>query len=72
MLELPEQKMIEQITPIMPRVWTRFNSTSRIASERSRRLGRPLPAEGGTDAPRQRLPAPARINAVLFKEIVVQ
>ena len=55
-LEVPEQKMVTQITPIMPRVMDAFQTYLReLAPERPRRLGRALPAEGGTDAPRQRL-----------------
>jgi flagellar FliL protein len=72
-LELPEQKMIEQITPIMPRVMDAFQTylrelrpsdldgsagLYRLKEELTRRVNASI--------------APARINAVLFKEIVVQ
>ncbi len=72
-LELPEQKMIEQITPIMPRVMDAFQTylrelrpsdldgsagLYRLKEELTRRVNAAI--------------APSRINAVLFKEIVVQ
>jgi flagellar FliL protein len=72
-LELPNQKMIEQITPIMPRVMDAFQTylrelrpsdldgsagLYRLKEELTRRVNASI--------------APARINAVLFKEIVVQ
>jgi flagellar FliL protein len=72
-LELPEQKMIEQITPIMPRVMDAFQTylrelrasdldgsagLYRLKEELTRRINVSI--------------APTRINAVLFKEIVVQ
>ena len=72
-LELPDQKMIEQITPIMPRVMDAFQTylrelrpsdldgsagLYRLKEELTRRVNASI--------------APSRINAVLFKEIVVQ
>jgi flagellar FliL protein len=72
-LELSEQKMIEQITPIMPRVMDAFQTylrelrpsdldgsagLYRLKEELTRRVNASI--------------APARINAVLFKEIIVQ
>jgi len=72
-LELPEQKMIEQIQPIMPRVMDAFQTylrelrpndldgsagLYRLKEELTRRVNAAI--------------APSRINAVLFKEIVVQ
>ena len=72
-LELPEQKMIEQIQPIMPRVMDAFQTylrelrpsdldgsvgLYRLKEELTRRVNASI--------------APARINAVLFKEIIVQ
>jgi flagellar FliL protein len=72
-LELPNQKMIEQITPIMPRVMDAFQTylrelrpsdldgsagLYRLKEELTRRVNASI--------------APSRINAVLFKEIVVQ
>jgi flagellar FliL protein len=72
-LELPEQKMIEQIQPIMPRVMDAFQTylrelrpsdldgsagLYRLKEELTRRVNASI--------------APSRINAVLFKEIVVQ
>ena len=57
----------------MPRVMDAFQTYLReLRAERSRRLGRALPAEGRADAPRQRRDRAEQINAVLFKEIVVQ
>ena len=72
-LELPEQKMIEQITPIMPRVMDAFQTYLREL--------RPTDLDGSAGLYRLKEEltrrvnvaiAPARINAVLFKEIVVQ
>ena len=72
-LELPEQKMVEQIQPIMPRVMDAFQTylrelrpsdldgsagLYRLKEELTRRVNAAI--------------APSRINAVLFKEIVVQ
>jgi flagellar FliL protein len=72
-LELPEQKMIDQIQPIMPRVMDAFQTylrelrpndldgsagLYRLKEELTRRVNASI--------------APSRINAVLFKEIVVQ
>jgi flagellar FliL protein len=72
-LELPEQKMIEQIQPIMPRVMDAFQTylrelrpsdldgsagLYRLKEELTRRINNSI--------------APSRITAVLFKEIVVQ
>jgi flagellar FliL protein len=72
-LELPEQKMVEHITPIMPRVMDAFQTylrelrpsdldgsagLYRLKEELTRRVNASI--------------APARINAVLFKEIIVQ
>ena len=72
-LELPEQKMIDQITPIMPRVMDAFQTYLREL--------RPSDLDGSAGLYRlkeeltRRVNAaitPSRINAVLFKEIVVQ
>ena len=72
-LELPEQKMIEQITPIMPRVMDAFQTYLREL--------RPSDLDGSAGLYRLKEEltrrvnvsiSPARINAVLFKEIVVQ
>ena len=72
-LELPEPKMIEQITPIMPRVMDAFQTYLREL--------RPSDLDGSAGLYRLKEEltrrvnvsiAPARINAVLFKEIVVQ
>jgi flagellar FliL protein len=72
-LELPEQTMIQQIQPIMPRVMDAFQTylrelrpsdldgsagLYRLKEELTRRVNASI--------------APSRINAVLFKEIVVQ
>ena len=72
-LELPDQKMIEQITPIMPRVMDAFQTYLREL--------RPSDLDGSAGLYRLKEEltrrvnvsiAPSRINAVLFKEIVVQ
>ena len=72
-LELPEQKMIEQIKPIMPRVMDAFQTYLREL--------RPSDLDGSAGLYRLKEEltrrvnvaiAPSRINAVLFKEIVVQ
>jgi flagellar FliL protein len=72
-LELPEQKMIEQITPIMPRVMDAFQTYLREL--------RPSDLDGSAGLYRLKEEltrrvnvsiAPSRVNAVLFKEIVVQ
>ena len=72
-LELPDQQMIAQIQPVMPRVMDAFQTylrelrpsdldgsagLYRLKEELTRRVNASI--------------APARINAVLFKEIVVQ
>jgi flagellar protein FliL len=72
-LELSEQKMIEQIQPIMPRVMDAFQTylrelrpsdldgsagLYRLKEELTRRVNASI--------------APSHVNAVLFKEIVVQ
>jgi len=72
-LELPEQKMVEHIQPIMPRVMDAFQTYLREL--------RPSDLDGSAGLYRlkeeltRRVNAaivPQRINAVLFKEIVVQ
>ena len=72
-LELPEQKMVELIQPIMPRVMDAFQTYLREL--------RPTDLDGSAGLYRlkeeltRRVNAsisPSRINAVLFKEIVVQ
>jgi flagellar FliL protein len=72
-LELPDQKMIDQIQPIMPRVMDAFQTYLREL--------RPSDLDGSAGLYRlkeeltRRINAstsPSRINAVLFKEIVVQ
>jgi len=72
-LELSEQKMIEQITPIMPRVMDAFQTYLREL--------RPSDLDGSAGLYRLKEEltrrvnvsiAPSRINAVLFKEIIVQ
>ena len=72
-LELPDQKMVEQITPIMPRVMDAFQTYLREL--------RPTDLDGSAGLYRlkeeltRRVNAsisPNRITAVLFKEIVVQ
>lgn len=72
-LELPDQKMVEQITPVMPRIMDAFQTylrelrpsdldgsagLYRLKEELTRRINAAI--------------APSRVNAVLFKEIVVQ
>src|SRR5262249_13010482 len=72
-LELPDQMMIEQIQPVMPRVMDAFQTylrelrptdlhgsagLYRLKEELTRRVNASI--------------APNRVNAVLFKEIVVQ
>jgi flagellar FliL protein len=72
-LELPEQRVLQQITPIMPRIMDAFQTYLREL--------RPGDLEGSAGLYRlkeeltRRVNAsisPNRINAVLFKEIVVQ
>jgi flagellar FliL protein len=72
-LELPDQKMVDQIQPIMPRVMDAFQTYLREL--------RPSDLEGSAGLYRLKEEltrrinssiAPSRINAVLFKEIVVQ
>ena len=72
-LELPEPKMIEQITPIMPRVMDAFQTYLRElrASDLDGSAGLYRLKEELTRRVNVSI-APARINAVLFKEIVVQ
>ena len=72
-LELPEPKMIDQITPIMPRVMDAFQTYLREMRQGD------LEGSAGLYRMREELTkrvniavAPSRINAVLFKEIVVQ
>lgn len=72
-LELPDQPMVAQITPIMPRVMDAFQTYLREL--------RPSDLDGSAGLYRlkeemtRRVNAaisPSRVNAVLFKEIVVQ
>jgi flagellar FliL protein len=72
-LELPDQKMVDQIQPIMPRVMDAFQTYLREL--------RPSDLDGSAGLYRlkeeltRRVNAsivPSRINAVLFKEIIVQ
>ena len=72
-LEVPEQAVIAQITPVMPRVMDAFQTYLREL--------RPSDLEGSAGLYRlreeltRRVNAtiePARINAVLFKELVIQ
>jgi flagellar protein FliL len=72
-LELPDKKMIQQIQPIMPRVMDAFQTYLREL--------RPSDLDGSAGLYRLREEltrrvnvsiAPSRINAVLFKEIIVQ
>ena len=72
-LELPEQKMIEQITPIMPRVMDAFQTYLRELRPND------LDGSAGLYRLKEELTrrvnvaiAPSRITAVLFKEIIVQ
>jgi flagellar protein FliL len=72
-LELADQKMVEQITPVMPRIMDAFQTylrelrpsdldgsagLYRLKEELTRRINSTI--------------SPSRVNAVLFKEIVVQ
>ena len=72
-LELPEQAMAAQITPVIPRVMDTFQTYLREL--------RPTDLEGSAGLYRmkeeltRRVNAaiePARVNAVLFKEMLVQ
>jgi flagellar FliL protein len=72
-LELPDQKMIEQIQPIMPRVMDAFQTYLREL--------RPTDLDGSVGLYRLKEEltrrvnasiAPSHVSAVLFKEIVVQ
>jgi flagellar FliL protein len=72
-LELADQKMVEQITPVMPRIMDAFQTylrelrpsdldgsagLYRLKEELTRRINSTI--------------SPSHVNAVLFKEIVVQ
>ena len=72
-LEVPDQKMIEQITPIMPRVMDAFQTYLRElrASDLDGSAGLYRLKEELTRRVNVSI-APSRINAVLFKEIIVQ
>ena len=72
-LELPDQKMVAQITPVMPRVMDAFQTYLREL--------RPTDLDGSAGLYRLKEEltrrvnasiAPNKVNAVLFKEIVVQ
>jgi len=72
-LELDDQKLVEQVKPLMPRVMDAFQTYLREM--------RPNDLEGSAGLYRLRdeltrrvnlAVAPTKINAVLFKEIVVQ
>ena len=72
-LEVADQKLVEQIKPLMPRVMDCVPDLSaRDAPDRSRRLGRSLSPEEELTRRVNVAVAPTAINAVLFKEIVVQ
>ena len=48
------QRSCQQLQAAMPRVMDAFQTYLReLRADRSRRVGRPLPAQGGADAPRQ-------------------
>jgi flagellar FliL protein len=72
-LELPEQKMVEQIQPVMPRVMDAFQTYLRElrASDLDGSAGLYRLKEELTRRVNASI-SPSRINAVLFKEIVVQ
>jgi flagellar FliL protein len=72
-LELPDQAMVQQVQPVMPRVMDAFQTYLREL--------RPTDLEGSAGLYRLKeeltrrvnaAVAPSRINAVLFKEIIVQ
>ena len=72
-LEVADQKMIEQITPIMPRVMDAFQTYLRELRPND------LDGSAGLYRLKEELTrrvnvsiAPSRVNAVLFKEIIVQ
>jgi flagellar FliL protein len=72
-LELPDQLMVAQIQPVMPRVMDAFQTYLRELRPSD------LDGSGGLYRLKEELTrrvnasiAPSRINAVLFKEIVVQ
>jgi flagellar protein FliL len=72
-LELPDQTMVAQVQPVMPRVIDAFQIYLRELRPQD------LEGSGGLYRLREELTrrinvaiAPSRINAVLFKEIVVQ
>jgi flagellar FliL protein len=72
-LELPEQKMMEQIQPVMPRVMDAFQTYLRElrASDLDGSAGLYRLKEELTRRVNASI-SPGRINAVLFKEIIVQ
>ena len=72
-LELPEQKMLDQIQPIMPRVMDAFQTYLRElrASDLDGSAGLYRLKEELTRRVNVAI-APGKINAVLFKEIIVQ
>jgi flagellar FliL protein len=72
-LELPEQKMVEQIQPVMPRVMDAFQTYLRElrASDLDGSAGLYRLKEELTRRVNASI-SPSRINAVLFKEIIVQ
>jgi flagellar FliL protein len=72
-LELPDQAMVQQVQPVMPRVMDAFQTYLREL--------RPTDLDGSAGLYRLKeeltrrvnaAVAPSRINAVLFKEIIVQ
>jgi flagellar FliL protein len=72
-LELPDQKMVEQIQPVMPRVMDAFQTYLRElrASDLDGSAGLYRLKEELTRRVNASI-SPSRINAVLFKEIIVQ
>ena len=72
-LEVPDQALAKQITPVMPRVMDAFQTYLREL--------RPTDLDGSAGVYRLKEEltrrvnvaiAPSRVNAVLFKEIIVQ
>jgi flagellar FliL protein len=72
-LELPEQKMLQQIQPVMPRVMDAFQTYLRElrASDLDGSAGLYRLKEELTRRVNASI-SPSRVNAVLFKEIIVQ
>ena len=71
-LEVSDPKIVAEVSRCCRASRTLPGVHARVAALRPRRLGRRLPAEGGVAARVNIAIHPAKVDAVLFKEILIQ